>query len=51
MENFYMFNKFLMSFIIVIDTEGTSVLTAWASDKLTVEKVTEQLKNSGIGQD
>ena len=38
------------SYIIVIDTEGTSVLTAWASDKLTVEKVAEQLKNSGIAE-
>jgi acetyl-CoA decarbonylase/synthase, CODH/ACS complex subunit gamma len=36
------------AYIIVIDTEGTSVLTAWASDKLTVDDVVEVLKNSGI---
>jgi len=36
------------AYIIVIDTEGTSVLTAWASDKLTVDNVVEVLKNSAI---
>ncbi len=39
------------SYIGVIDTEGTSVLTAWASEKLTVDKVaklleSEEVKNS-----
>ncbi|HID10321.1 MAG TPA: acetyl-CoA decarbonylase/synthase complex subunit gamma [Candidatus Latescibacteria bacterium] len=31
------------SYIIVVDTEGTSVLTAWAADKFTPEKVAEML--------
>lgn len=32
----------------VIDTEGTSVLTAWASEKLTVEKVTKLLNSEEV---
>ena len=30
--------------ILSIDTEGQSVLTAWASEKLTADKITESLK-------
>lgn len=36
------------SFIMVVDTEGLSVLTAFAADKLTAEKVAKMLKTSGI---
>ena len=35
-------------FIGVIDTEGTSVLTAWASEKLTVEKVVKFLNSEEV---
>ena len=35
-------------YIGVIDTEGTSVLTAWASEKLTVEKITKLLNSEEI---
>lgn len=39
------------SYIIVVDTEGTSVLTAWAADKFTPEKVAEMLnKKTDIKQ-
>ena len=38
------------SWILVVDTEGTSVLTAFASDKLNADKVTAMLKDgAGIG--
>lgn len=36
------------SYIGVIDTEGTSVLTAWASEKLTVDKVTKFLNTDEV---
>ena len=36
------------AFIGVVDTEGTSVLTAWASEKLTVEKVTKFLNSTDV---
>lgn len=36
------------SYIGVIDTEGTSVLTAWASEKLTVDKVTKFLNSDEV---
>ena len=36
------------AYIGVIDTEGTSVLTAWASEKLTVEKVTKLLNSDEV---
>jgi len=36
------------SYIGVIDTEGTSVLTAWASEKLTVEKVIKFLNSDEV---
>ncbi|HIE52766.1 MAG TPA: acetyl-CoA decarbonylase/synthase complex subunit gamma, partial [Armatimonadetes bacterium] len=35
------------SYIVVVDTEGTSVLTAYASEKLTAEKVAEMLQQEG----
>jgi acetyl-CoA decarbonylase/synthase complex subunit gamma len=36
------------SFIGVIDTEGTSVLTAWASEKLTTAKIAKFLNNDEV---
>ena len=36
------------SHIGVIDTEGTSVLTAWASEKLTVDKVVKFLNSEDV---
>ena len=35
------------SFVLPVDTDGTSVLTAWAAGKLTVQKVAETLESSG----
>jgi acetyl-CoA decarbonylase/synthase complex subunit gamma len=32
------------SYIISVDTEGMSVLTAWAAEKFTAEKITESIK-------
>lgn len=37
------------SYIIAVDTEGTSVLTAWAAGKLTSEAVAEMLEKEGMG--
>ncbi len=34
------------SYILVMDTEGTSVLTAWAAEKFTVEMIASQLTDS-----
>ena len=37
------------SYILVIDTEGTSVLTAWAAEKFTVEMISAKLtENNGV---
>jgi len=36
------------AYIGAVDTEGTSVLTAWASDKFNAETITQLLKASGI---
>ena len=36
------------AFIGVIDTEGTSVLTAWASEKLTAVKVADFLRSDAV---
>lgn len=38
------------AYILSVDTEGTSVLTAWASDKFNPETITKALKQSGIEQ-
>lgn len=35
-------------YILPVDTDGVSVLTGWAAGKLTSEKISEMLKNSGI---
>ena len=34
--------------IIAVDTEGTSVLTAWAADKFNAETITEAVKTAGV---
>jgi len=36
------------SWIVVVDTEGTSVLTAWASEKFTADTIAAAIKKSGI---
>jgi len=36
------------AYILSVDTEGTSVLTAWASDKFNATTITKSLKASGI---
>ena len=36
------------AYIAAVDTEGTSVLTAWASDKFNAETITKALKSSGV---
>jgi len=35
------------AYILSVDTEGTSVLTAWASDKFNAETITEAMKKAG----
>ncbi len=36
------------SYILSVDTEGMSVLTAWAAEKFTPHKITEAVNKSGI---
>ena len=37
------------AYILVIDTEGTSVLTAWAAEKFTAEMIAEMMnQDNGI---
>ncbi len=36
------------TYVLSVDTEGTSVLTAWASDKFNAETITQAMKKSGI---
>jgi acetyl-CoA decarbonylase/synthase complex subunit gamma len=36
------------SYILSVDTEGTSVLTAWASDKFNASTIAAALKKSGV---
>ncbi|MCK5113164.1 MAG: acetyl-CoA decarbonylase/synthase complex subunit gamma [Phycisphaerae bacterium] len=36
--------------IIAVDTEGTSVLTGWASDKFNPETITQAMKTAGVDQ-
>jgi acetyl-CoA decarbonylase/synthase complex subunit gamma len=38
------------AYIISVDTEGTSVLTAWASDKFNADSITKALKKSEVEQ-
>ena len=37
------------SWIVVVDTEGTSVLTAWAADKFTAEIIAQKVKAFDVG--
>lgn len=37
------------AYILSVDTEGTSVLTAWASDKFNASTITQALRKSGVG--
>jgi acetyl-CoA decarbonylase/synthase complex subunit gamma len=36
------------AWVLVVDTEGTSVLTAWAADKFNAEKITKAIRETGI---
>jgi acetyl-CoA decarbonylase/synthase complex subunit gamma len=36
------------AYILSVDTEGTSVLTAWASDKFNASTITAAIKKSGV---
>jgi len=38
------------AYVLAVDTEGTSVLTAWASDKFNAETITQALKKSGVAE-
>jgi len=38
------------AFIISVDTEGTSVLTAWASDKFNADTITAAMKKAGLDE-
>ena len=35
------------AYVLVVDTEGTSVLTAWAAEKFTIEMIAEMLNEEG----
>ncbi|NIA12457.1 MAG: acetyl-CoA decarbonylase/synthase complex subunit gamma [Nitrospiraceae bacterium] len=37
------------AYVLAVDTEGTSVLTAWAAEKLTAATITEALTQCGVG--
>jgi acetyl-CoA decarbonylase/synthase complex subunit gamma len=36
------------AWIVVVNTEGTSVLTAWASEKFSAETIAAAIKSSGV---
>jgi acetyl-CoA decarbonylase/synthase complex subunit gamma len=36
------------SYIMSVDTEGMSVLTAWAAEKFTPDKITESINKFGV---
>ncbi|MFH1539028.1 MAG: acetyl-CoA decarbonylase/synthase complex subunit gamma, partial [bacterium] len=36
------------SYMIAVDTEGLSVLTAWAAEKFTSESISKAVKASGV---
>lgn len=38
------------AYIISVDTEGTSVLTAWASDKFNADTITAAMKSAGLDE-
>jgi len=39
----------ISSYILPVDTDGVSVLTAWAAGKFTPEKIADAVKKSGLG--
>lgn len=41
-------NSKIPSWLLVVDTDGLSVLTAWAAEKFTAEKVVESLKQHNV---
>ncbi len=38
------------AYLLVVDTEGTSVLTAWAADKFNADTITRGLQDSGAAE-
>lgn len=36
------------AYLLVVDTGGTSVLSAWASDKINADKISKAIKSSGL---
>lgn len=36
------------SYLVIVDTDGTSVLTAWAGDKFNAEKIAQAIKKYGV---
>ena len=41
-------NSKIPSYLLIVDTDGLSVLTAWAAEKFTAEKVVEGLKKFNL---
>ena len=41
-------NSRVPSYILVVNTEGTSVLTSWASDKFNADTIAKFITQSGI---
>jgi len=41
-------NSKIPSWLLVVDTDGLSVLTAWAAEKFTAEKVVEAIKKENV---
>ncbi len=41
-------NSKIPSWLLIIDTDGLSVLTAWAAEKFTAEKVAEAIKKENV---
>ncbi|MCS7227754.1 MAG: acetyl-CoA decarbonylase/synthase complex subunit gamma, partial [Endomicrobia bacterium] len=41
-------NSKIPSWLLVVDTDGLSVLTAWAAEKFTPEKIAESLKKESV---
>lgn len=41
-------NSKVASYLLIVDTEGMSVLTAWAADKFSAEKIAEAMKKENL---
>jgi len=41
-------NSKIPSWLLIVDTDGLSVLTAWAAEKFTAEKVVESIKKENV---